>query len=449
MTFSQFLNILNKRKIAILMIFALTVGFTSAFYKVMPKSYQATATMVVNLTGVDLVTAHSVRIPVETHHGIIYSRRVSLKVVENLGLTTDQKYIDAFLKANKSGNREINNYVADTIIAGLSVSVGRRNGIVKISYESTVPVQAKIMANAYVDAYIETILEMNNDLPNRTAFWFEDEVKGYKDDYEKSLSKLNQYQEENGIIDVSEFGYEKELLTQLNGQLFQAEKSLKELNLKVSAIKPDLSNYIDIVDDGAVEGIGEELTQIQLEFYRKASVLNKNHPEYKAILNRVTSLRAFYKAEVKDSYQKLKRQQESLRTTILNLKNSIHSQKLKIFALNESFEGLEERQEKVDEAKRTYNLSLASLNDLRLQAKSNNSESEISILTRAVMPTQHFKPRLIKILGMGVFFGFLLAISYALLRELVFRKVRIDDDITVTVGLPVLGHVRDAKKIVG
>jgi len=446
MTFHQFLNILNKRKFSIIFIFILTVSASFAVTKIIPKSYKATASVLLNLRGVDLVTNSSIRLPTNTHIGILNSRRVALKVVENLGLSSQQRYISSFLKANKRGTLDINSFIANQIGDGLSIGAGRKLGVISISYESTSPSLAKVMANAFVDAYIETIIEMNNDLPKRTSFWFAKEVDQYRINYEKALNELSAYQKASGIFDASEFDYEKDFLIELNTQLFDSQKQLSELNLKISAIDKDLSNFSDIVEDQTVETIRLNLMKAQTAFYEQASTLDKNHPDYKKLLRQVGSMRSFLKKETQTAYEKLLRKRDSLVTTIKSIKNSIQSQKDKINLLNEKYEKLKQLEVTVNELNNIYSQAKTRLNDLKLQAKSNASESEVSILTKAIEPTDHFKPKLFKIMILGVFFGFVLAISYAMLRELVKRRVRIEDDITVSVGLPVVGQLKDGAK---
>lgn len=446
MTFHQFLNILNKRKISIIIIFILTVSASVAVTKIIPKSYKATASVLLNLRGVDLVTDKSVRIPTNTHIGILKSRRVAFRVVKILGLSSQQNYISSFLKANKDGGMDINSYIAEEIGHKLSISAGRKLGVISISYESTSPSLAKVMANAYVEAYIETIIEMNNDLPKRTAFWFSKEVDQYHNNYEEALKELDTYQKESGIYDTGEFDYDKDFLIQLNTRLFDAQKKLTELELKISSVNKDLSNFSDIVDDDGVEAIRLNLMKARTAFYEKASTLDKNHPDYKKLFRKVETIKNFLRNETKTAYEKILRKRDSLVTTIESIKYAIQWQKDKINLLNGRYEKLKKLQVNVSELNDIYTQAKQRLSNLKLQTKSNASESEVSILTKAIEPSGYFKPKLSKIFILGLFFGFVLAISYAMLRELVKRRVRIEDDITVSVGLPVVGQLKDGAK---
>jgi len=447
MTFTQFLYILNYRKYSIIFILVLTISSSVALSQFLPKTYKATAQVILNMKGVDLVTDGSVRLPTNTHVGIIQSRKVAVKVVENLGLSSQQRYISSFLKANVTGNLDINNFIAEDLRGNLSIGASRRNlGVISITYESSSPTFSASVANAYIDAYIQTVLEMNNETPERTAFWFGKEVETYKQDYEKALNDLNAYRDQEKIYDLSEFEFEKEFLTQLNSQLFDADKQLNELTMKVKSIKPDLSNYSDVIEDGTLESIRVDVMKAQAAFYRKVSILDKNHPEYKKLSQQLISIRSFLKSETKSSYERLLRKKESLQTTIASLQIALESQQNKISSLTQRFNQLNELQLLADEAMHKYSNAKKRLNQLELQAKSSASESEISVLTNAIEPASAEKTKALKLIILSVPLAFILALGYAMLRELVNRRIRIDDDVTTSVGLPVVGHIIDGNQ---
>jgi len=446
MTFSQFLNVLNNRKFSIAFIFMLTIALSYGVSQILPKKYKATASVILNLKGVDLVTAGSGRLPTNTHVGILQSRRVALKVVENLKLASEQRYITQFLKTNRQRNLDISNFIADLLIKDLRIGAGRKLGVITIGYVGGNPKFIKDVANAYVDAYIETILEMNNDSPKRTAVWFKKEVDTYQGDYESSLQVLAEYQQDNGIFESSEFSYEKDFLTKLNTQLLDAKAQYNQLTLNLKEVDPSLENYSSIFENSTIDQIRIDLNKAKLEFYKNAADLNQNHPDYKRLIGKVSSLRTFLKQEMTAAHQKQVRKQTSLLMTIDNLKVDIENQKQKISSLSERFNELESLQSKVDETRKTLALAKERLNQILLQSKSSSSESEISILSQAIEPSEPENSKSIKVIILGVVLGFLLAVGYAMLRELVNRRIRIDDDVYVSVGLPVLGHLQDGSK---
>ena len=93
MTFHQFLTILLWRRRFALSVLALTVLTTLLVSLVMPRSYKATTTLVIDNRSTDLVsgmTLPSQLTPgyMATQADIIKSRNVALKVVDSLGLAS-------------------------------------------------------------------------------------------------------------------------------------------------------------------------------------------------------------------------------------------------------------------------------------------------------------------------------------------------------------------------
>lgn len=133
-----------------------------------------------------------------------------------------------------------------------------------------------------------------------------------------------------------------------------------------------------------------------------------------------------------------------------SLKSEINAQNDKLLNMKKDYDELLELQNSVKMAQEKYYSSLQRLNELQLQSKSSLSESEVTVLNQATPPITHDKPKMIKVMILGVVVAIMLAFSIAMLRELIGRKIVIDDDISVSVGLDVIGHIVDgAKQIKG
>lgn len=442
MTFSQFLNLLNSRKYSIVFIFFLTVALTVLITNQLPKTYKATASVVVNIKGVDLITGNSIRVPLNTHINVIKSHSVALKVVDRLSLYTQQSYISRFLKANK-GDAKINDFIADDLAKNLSVFAVPGNSVVKISYESSSPKFAATVANAFVDAYIKTILELNSDPSKRTAKWFEMQVEQIRNKLFVAQKALIAYQQDKGIVDAeNSVALEINYLSKLNTQLFEAEAEYQELKIQLNDIKPDLSNLNDVIKDQGIEEIRRDLIKTELEFYQIISSVSKNHPDYKRLSAQVSSLRSLLKRERETIHKRLITHEITLKNRINTYKESISKQKNKLMFVNNEVQELNNLKKQVEESQFALDMAVKRLNEIALQGKS--SESEISILNQASEPVEHYKPKMLINVLLGAVFGLVLAIGVAMIRELVNRKVRTDDDVIVSVGLPILGHVIDA-----
>lgn len=442
MTFQQFITIIRIRKYSMFLIFFLTVAATVFISINLPKTYKASASVVVNIKGIDLITGNKVKVQLNTHANIIKSKNVALKVVEQLGLYSSAFYVDKFYKDNE-GKGDIRDYIADTLMKNLSVFAIPGNNVITISYEATSPEFAAQIANEYVKAYIDTSLNLDIDPSKRTAQWFQSQVDKLREKLSDKRTAQIEFQKEFGIIEMNEgFDLESARLTELNTQLFKVQTSLFDINEKLKAIKPDLSNFNDVVEDENLESIRSELVRAELEFYQVVSGLSKNHPDYKRLSSKVTSLRNLLKRETKLSFNRLSNSQAAFQARVTELEMEIDKQKSVILVSKEKLKRLEDLKTGVVEAEKALDLAVTRLNEISLQGSS--SESDISLLNEASVPTEHHKPKMILNVALGIIFGFLLAVGITMIRELRRRKLRTNDDIEVSVGLPVLGHLLDA-----
>lgn len=292
MTFSQFLNALKRRWFLIFFVFSSTVSSTYFIGTQLPKTYLSTASVVLNLQGVDLVTDQSNRIPVGAHTSIVTSKRVANKVVEKLALNTQQRYIKRYVAANKEASISINEFISEDLLGNLSIQALNRSPVIQISFSSNDPVFSAAVANAFVDAYIETVIEMNNDAPIRTAKWFEKEVETQKQTYLSAKNKLEAYKKDNQKDDFNSYELESEYLNQLTARLYSKHIELQELQLKIRSISPDLKNFNEIVNDDGLQILDKEIADARIEFFKVAASLSKNHPEYQRLSSKLNSLRA-------------------------------------------------------------------------------------------------------------------------------------------------------------
>lgn len=442
MTFQQFITIIRIRKYSMFLIFFLTVAATVFISMNLPKTYKASASVVVNIKGVDLITGNKVKVQLNTHANIIKSKNVALKVVEKMALYSSSFYVDKFYKDNE-GKGDIRDYIAELLQKDLSVFAIPGNNVITISFEATSPEFAAQIANEYVKAYIETSLSLDIDPSKRTAQWFQNQVDELRANLSAKRAEQIEFQKRSGIIEMDQgFDLDSARLTELNTQLFKAQTSLFDVSEKLKVIKEDLSNFNDVVDDENLESIRSELVRAEIEFYQVVAGLSKNHPDYKKLSSKVTSLRNLLKRETKLSYNRLLNSQTAYEARVQELELEIDKQKKQILTSREKLKTLEDLKTSVNEAESALSLAVTRLNEISLQG--NSSESDISLLNEASIPTEHHKPKMILNVALGLILGFVLAVGITMIRELRVRKLRINDDVEVSVGLPVLGSLLDA-----
>ncbi len=157
MNFSQFLLILKARFWIILITFLLVVTTTVVVSLLLPKSYTATTSLVLNYKGMDPVTG--VVLPAQLMPGymatqidIITSRNVAIKVVDQLNFAKSASAQQQFIDDTK-GKGDIRTWFADLLLKKLDVKPSRESSVIEISFSGADPEFAAAVANAFADAY--------------------------------------------------------------------------------------------------------------------------------------------------------------------------------------------------------------------------------------------------------------------------------------------------------
>src|SRR5471032_2713619 len=134
MNFSQFLLILRARKRVILLTLVVTVLTTLVVSLIIPKTYKATSSVLLNYKGIDPLTG--LPMPCQllpgymaTQIDIITSKNVALRVVDALKLAQSPAVIAQFNDA-ANGKGTVRDWLADLLLKKLEIVPSRESSVV-------------------------------------------------------------------------------------------------------------------------------------------------------------------------------------------------------------------------------------------------------------------------------------------------------------------------------
>ncbi|MFD2453179.1 Wzz/FepE/Etk N-terminal domain-containing protein [Ideonella paludis] len=166
MNFSQFVAILQARWKLSAALLGLVLLATAAFSLLSPKRYTATASVVVDvkpdpITGLVLGPVLNPSI-MATQVDIIQSSRVATRVARNLKLNNNPLVREQWQEAT-GGAGDINDWLARNFLTQLEVRPSRESNVISIGFQAPDPAFAAALANAFVQAYIDTAVELRVD----------------------------------------------------------------------------------------------------------------------------------------------------------------------------------------------------------------------------------------------------------------------------------------------
>lgn len=435
MNLIQFFLILKARKGLIFTSLALTVLIVGVISAFMPKVYTATASLVVNHQGPDPVSGlamPSQLIPgyLATQVDIISSRNVAIKVVDALKLAPA-----APASANPDARMSARERQADTLLKNLDVKPSRESSVLYVTYKSRDPQTAARVANAFVQAYTQTNLELKTQPARETATWFDQQLGELRNNLAQAQAKLSSYQQSKGIVSLdNKFDTENARLTELSTQLVAAQSQTFETQSQQNTSSVASAS---VVNNQLIQGLKSELARAEAKLSNLGERMGTNYPEYQRTQAEVNNLRAKVNSEIGVTRQSLGNTYAAAQQREGALRGALAAQKAKVLALNAERDGGSVLAREVESAQKLYDQALQRFGQTRLEG--HVGQTEVAILSSAVIPANPASPRLRLNLALAVVLGGLLGIGLALIREMMDRRVRSAYDLVAVLGAPVLG----------
>lgn len=442
MNLTQALLILRARWVIVLLAPLLTVATALGVTLMTPKTYQATTSLVLNYKGSDPVTGQAMAsqlLPgyMSTQIEIVGSMSVALKVVDALKLAEGADVKRHFLAAT-GGKGELRDWLASGLLGKLMVQPARESSVLQISYIGNDPVMAASVANAFAAAYLQTAIDLKVQPSQRTAVYFDGQVKQLRDKLEEAQQRLSKYQQENGIVSTDRsVDVETVRLNELSSQAVVAQGLAMEAAARGRSAQGTGSP--DVANNPLIQNLKMSLGSAEAKLSEIAQRLDRNHPQYQSAKAEVDKLRADLAAQVRSTSQTVSANATILRQRGDEAAAALRVQRDKVLRLNRTRDELTVLGKEVDSAQRAYDTVAQRLALTNIEAQAN--QSDVAVLTPALAPFKPYGPKLMLNTLIGLAAGLLLGLGGAILLELIDRRVRSGHDLRESSGLVLLGSI--------
>lgn len=453
MRLSQILAILAARRWIALWVFFLTVLVTTLLSILLPKTYTASTTVVINAKGADPVTGQMLPAALmpgymATQFDIIASRNVALKVVDKLQIAQNPTAQAKFQEAT-DGKGDIRDYYADQFLQGLEVKPSRESSVIEISYRGPDPGFAAALANAFAEAYIQTSLELKTNPAKQASVFFDNQIKGLRADVEKAQARLSAYQNEHGITSSeSRLDVEMARLAELSSQLVVAQAQTYDSNSRRNQLKRGgASDSPEILSNSLIQGLKSQLVAAEAKLSEVSQRLGVNHPQYQAAQQEVNNLRQSIQTEIAKTSSSVGQSAQVSQLREGEIKAALDAQKQRVLQLKSEQDEMAVLVREVESAQRIYDNALLRYGQTSLESQS--GQTEISVLNPATPPLKHSSPKILINIVLSLFLGGLLAVGCAIAVEMLDRRVRSADDLAQLMTIPVLAALVKPKPTFG
>ena len=443
MNLSQFLLILRARKWVVLAVLCTTVLVTAVVSLLLPKTYKATASVLLNYKGTDPVTGltmPSQLLPgyMATQTDIISSKNVALRVVDALGLANNPAVVAQF-RESAEGRGTVRDWLADLLLKKLDVVPSRESSVVEISFKGNDPAFVAAVANAFADEYQKISIQLKVEPMKRASVYFNDQLKFLRDNVESTQSRLSKYQQENGIVSVdNRLDVENNRLNDLSAQLVAAQGQLMEASSRAGMAAGSVESP-DVAGNPLVQNLRIGLGSAEAKLAELSQRLDRNHPQYQSAKAEVEKLRADLNAAIRSTTNSVGNNAAILRRRETEVRSALAEQKKKVLELNRTRDELNVLVKDVEGAQRAFDATSQRFSQTRLEGQA--EQSDIALLNPATAPIEPSGPKVGLNTMLSLLLGSMLGIGMAFVLEMLDRRVRSASDLAEALEIPVFGVI--------
>lgn len=448
MNFISFLLIIRSRLKIFLTTFLVIVIGTIVVNLLLPKTYKATSTLVLNIKGVDPITGMS--LPAQLMPGfmptqvdIVSSMNVAGKVVDDLKLTEGEEIRKKFQR-EAHGEGLIRDWMSGLLLRNLEAIPSRESNVLDISFKAADPQFAATVANAFATEYRLTSIQLKVEPAKEAANYINEQIKVLREKLEVAQNNLSKFQQDHGMVTsdarIDGLDVESARLNELSAQLVNAQSQLFEATSRHNqASGSDGNDSPDVMNNSLIQNLKASLATAESKFAEVADRLDVNHPQYQSSKAEVDKLRADLDTQLKATSRSIGSSERIYQQREAEIRTALATQKARVLEMNRVRDDLRLLRNEVDSAQRAYDAASQRYTATNLEGQSNLAE--IAVLNPAVPPNIPYGPKTLLNTILAIFVGGFFGVLFSVATELRDRRVRSVDDVALATTYPVLADM--------
>lgn len=353
----------------------------------------------------------------------------------------------------------------NSVKSRVQISIVSQTNLIKISVTSEDPDDARDLANAYAQVFIDDSRISNQQETRAAREFIEEQLRIVSEQLWIADEKLLAFkQEKDTVIPTDETRSVLELLTKLEAERAVITLDLSELDTKLSEAyklfetqEETVISSTTITNNPILAAMKQKLTDLELELSKALERYTEKHPTVIGLKSEIEEVKLKMEEEVERIIETETITANPIRQTILNNLVDWETNKAALFAKREALDEIIMEVEAQLDLLPEKELELAQL--LRDQSVAekiymilleNNEEikiaearetSDIRLVDEAVSPSSYIKPRKKTNLTIGGLLSLMIGCGLAILIEILDTTIKTPEDVEQILGLPVMGVI--------
>ncbi len=450
LTFFDYLSIMRYRAPYLIGIFIAVMLISIIVAFVIPPTYRATGTIMVESQQVpDNVVQSTIKSQVDERISIIKQRVLTR---DNL-LRIANKY-DLFKESSRSlASSELIEAMRDKVNVELigsddisSKIRGKSTIAFTVSFDDKRADIAHQVASDLTTLFLDWNVKLRTEGATETAVFLTQESEKLRLEVERADKEIAAYKQQNSNNLPEQLALRMTMLSRAESDLREVERDIKSTKEELRTLEVELS--------AAKFGMGDESSQtlpaLKAEYTRLSAIYNETYPDMRVLKRKIESLEkagatlesedtpenaptlATYKIQSKIASSRTKL--ESLAAQEKMLREKIAQNERAMMQTPKVEQGLEVLIRDRDSVQRKYEEIRSKTASAKIaeSLESENKSERFILLESPIIPDRVFKPNRVKIVAMGFFMAIASSVGLLLMMGFFDRKIR---------GVDALAHV--------
>ena len=438
LSLQQILSILRAYRLPTLAIVVAISVLMAGLIKLMPKTYTATTTMMVNPEGNDPLATNpgAATTPtfnyMSTESQLMLSPEVLLPVIDKLNLTQDKNYAAGYTGDGST----LRDWVRENLLRSLDIQLGAFGSqLIQVNASARNPQLAAQIANTLADLYLTQQRERVSGPASERAKRYAMELAELKNKVRIAQDQVTAFRQRTGVTDTTakNASVEQALLGMLEGKLQDAENVRRMAEVKAASTQ----NADTATGSAGVQSLRALLNTQQTLLAQLRTTYGVQHPKVLELENQIHATQRNLDSELHGVSSANTSELAAAQQLEAKMRAAVEEQRKKVLGVNKlQDEGMKFELE-LESAQSVYKRALDGYDQIMFA--SGGHVANISVVSRAVPPQKATKPNKLKLLFLGVMSGIAVGVLTPLIYELLInRRIRCRDDFERDFDLPVL-----------
>ncbi len=320
----------------------------------------------------------------------------------------------------------------------LEVAPSRDSGLLSVSFTALDRQLAAQVANAVIQAYIQTSLELRVEPARADKRFFDERAAALRDELTNARARLSDLQREGGIVGGTDqrMDVETARLMELSSQVSALQAVTADSGSRESEARGQGGRLSEVVTNPMLVVMQGQLTQQLARLDELRARLGDSHPQVREAQAAAEALRLQLEQASARVASSVGLNNSVNRSRLQQAQAALAGQRERVLRLKGRSDEVAVLEREVQNAQRNYDAMLAQ--GTRSAMESERTKASVTVIKDATPPARRSSPKLGTALGLAAVAGVLLALGLVLVLEKLDMRLRGAEDVSLALGLPLL-----------